>query len=201
MDEIIFVDIALGTFPNKKNRHGKAVPMRCLLLHEDGKTQTLDVRETECAHVLGGDVTFVGAIDTCSVVALGLRDPKDRMVNVHCKDPCLFDVPVMGPVLIVASDERGMEMDVEVGQVEFALKIRTMSEIAYGISRVCAPRSPPSDEVRRTGRACAWICLHVGHDALGVFAHWAFFEGRHATVAKFVHARRKKAQKSSVDCN
>ena len=97
--------------------------MLCLLLHPDGTDDTVVLNhESECKDVLGGlSLTFVGAIDECSVVALALEGCVSD-VNVHCTDPDFFDVPVRGGVLIVGSAADGGRLDVDVERVRCILQ-------------------------------------------------------------------------------
>ena len=85
------------------------------LLTEDGE---LTVRRVPCSrlHVLmGGSLTFVGAIDDLSVVAMGRETRSEgEKVNMWCGSGENFDAPVLGTVLFAGSDSQGNEMDVPV---------------------------------------------------------------------------------------
>lgn len=94
------------------------------ILTEDGE---LTVRRVPCSrlHVLmGGSLTFVGAIDDLGVVAMGreTRAEGDR-VNLWCGSGEHFDAPVFGTVLFAGSDAQGMDMDVPVESLRLWLSL------------------------------------------------------------------------------
>jgi hypothetical protein len=88
--------------------------MRLLLAREDGSYDEVDSTQREAHEVLGGPVQIVGAIDELNVVAAGLRDNDDLHANPFCGDKDRFEDDVRGPVLFVASDAQGDEIDVNV---------------------------------------------------------------------------------------
>ena len=101
----------------------------CLIAHVDGRLERVRWNQRDIATLLRtslteahGDlaqgVTFVGAVDALSVVAVALRDATHLPVN-SVAETCPAEVfmeemlPVRGPVAFVASDARGKEADVK----------------------------------------------------------------------------------------
>ena len=88
---------------------------RCLLLSCDGEMHEIYVEQEEVAEYLGGPVTFVGAIHCLDAVVVGLQTSSLLPVHPlsHRRDVFFAD-EVRGPLVVVASDERGREMDLDV---------------------------------------------------------------------------------------
>lgn len=88
---------------------------RCLLLTCDGAHREVDVEHARVAEHLGGPVTFVGALHAIDAVVVGLQASAllPRHPLTHRRD-VFFSDEVRGPLLVVASDERGRERDLDV---------------------------------------------------------------------------------------
>lgn len=96
---------------------------RCALVDADGTLRELRASQTD-AHVLLAckELTMVGALDSLGVFAVGRRDAAALPVNPACANPRFFDAPVRGPVLFVATNARGDEMDVDVERLVSLLR-------------------------------------------------------------------------------
>ena len=97
--------------------------MRVLLTREDGSYEELDSTQRDAHEVLGGPVQIAGAIHELNVVAVGLRENDALISNPYCGDKDRFEDDVRGPVLFVASDVTGDEMDVNVNVLLEVLEI------------------------------------------------------------------------------
>ena len=93
----------------------------CIFVDTDGRLQPVSWDQRTVAHRLGGAVTFVGGIQELGIVFVGLAVCASGDVNplyLTHKDlffPCT--PPVRGPIVMIASDEAGDEMDVDVDEV------------------------------------------------------------------------------------
>ena len=94
----------------------------CLLVHTDGTRERVKWQQSAVAAHLGGAVTFVGALDDLSVFLVGVADATDDVNALARTHPWLFLEPnVRGPVVFIASDPDGDEMDVDVLSLEARL--------------------------------------------------------------------------------
>ena len=82
------------------------------------------VPQSAVAALLGGPVTFVGAIGACDAVLVARADA-DAPPNAHLAAPAaaahLFGAPPRGDVVVVASDAAGAEVDLDVPAARAAL--------------------------------------------------------------------------------
>lgn len=96
----------------------------CLLVHPCGRREQVVWEQRAVSANLGGAVTFVGALDDLCVVIVGVADAAalepNALAHTH---PWLFldCSDVRGPVVFVASDDKGDEMDVDVRALEARL--------------------------------------------------------------------------------
>ncbi len=97
---------------------------RILLVDETLKTETVRVPQSDVASLLGGRVTFVGAVPEVGGVIVARRDGEGD-AHSWCGTKRFFDdaPPVYGRVAIVASGERGEEMDLDVEQTRSLLAL------------------------------------------------------------------------------
>lgn len=84
----------------------------------DGKQNVVQWDHRDLANRLGGSITFVGAVESCNVVVVGLVDASGFEVNEFAAlHPDVFmkeAMPVRGPIVFVGSDDDGEEMDVDI---------------------------------------------------------------------------------------
>lgn len=88
---------------------------RILLVDERLGTETVRIAQSEVASLLGGKVTFVGVVPEVGGVIVARRDGEGEP-HLWCGTCRFFEdaPPVYGRVAIVASGERGEEMDLDV---------------------------------------------------------------------------------------
>lgn len=97
---------------------------RSWLLTVDGKHEVVDWAHEEVSAMMGGTITFVGAIDDLQVFVLALTYSDKLYVNPFCTDCDVFmHLPVRGPVIFIATDKDGDPIDVDVEAVKSHLHI------------------------------------------------------------------------------
>ena len=96
------------------------------LRSDGGEEEVLTWDQKDLHTLLGGAVTFVGAIDDLKIVAVGRTDGVFQE-NPWCKNPAYFDTPVLGDVLLVYSDEQGEPGDVDLNTLDEWLLINRPS--------------------------------------------------------------------------
>lgn len=93
----------------------------CLLVSPDGSTKTIHTAHKHLSELLGGPLTFVGVMPECDAFLLALRTQNEELKrhvwnDTHCT---LFpdgDI-VCGSIVIVASNDEGEEVDLDVERV------------------------------------------------------------------------------------
>ena len=94
----------------------------CVLVHTDGTRECVKWPQTSVAAHLGGAVTFVGAMNDLQVFLVGVADSTEDVNALARTHPWLFlERDVRGPVVFIASDPDGDEMDVDVPALEARL--------------------------------------------------------------------------------
>jgi len=96
---------------------------RCIVVHADGRMETVVWEQRAVAQHLGGSVTFVGGIEDLQVVfvALAFAPPSDAPINPFFANhralffPCT--PPMRGCMVMIASDDDGEPIDVDVEKV------------------------------------------------------------------------------------
>ena len=88
----------------------------CVLLRYTGEIEKLQLDHKKLKEYFESDITFVGAIDDCQVVAVGKSNYLENK-NILCIDEDMFDVPVFGDVLLIGSDKDGEALDVNYKEV------------------------------------------------------------------------------------
>lgn len=94
---------------------------RCIHVDPNGKFEAVMWNQCTVAQRLGGSVTFVGGIESLNIVFVSLAYCEHGDINpffTHHQNlffPCT--PPIRGSIVMVASDETGEEMDVDVEQV------------------------------------------------------------------------------------
>ncbi len=88
----------------------------CVLLKYTGEMKKLQLDHKKLKEYFEHDITFVGAIDDCQVVAVGKSNCLENE-NKLCIDENMFDVPVFGDVLLIGSDKNGEALDVNYEEV------------------------------------------------------------------------------------
>lgn len=88
----------------------------CVLLKYTGEIEKLQLDHKQLKEYFENDITFVGAINDCQVVAVGKANYVENE-NKLCVDKNMFDVPVFGDVLLIGSDKNGEAVDVNYKKV------------------------------------------------------------------------------------
>ena len=96
---------------------------RCIVVHPDGRMETVMWEQRAVARHLGGSVTFVGGIEELQIVfvALAFTPPSEEPINPFFVDhrerffPCT--PPMHGSMVMIASDDDGEPIDVDVERV------------------------------------------------------------------------------------
>lgn len=93
-------------------------------LRQDGTCCSFLINHEKLRDFFGCDVTFVGALDQYEVVAVGKRQPcLDDIENPFCKNKNFFEDEVKGNILLVGSDDNGLECDVPNELLEFSKQL------------------------------------------------------------------------------
>ena len=97
-----------------------------MLVSEDGASSIVHVAQRDARRVLEDEgVTLVGAIDELNVFAVAKQNRSHLSVNVVCSDAARFhDLPLRGPILFVATDDRGEEVDVDIVKLKTVLQVQ-----------------------------------------------------------------------------
>lgn len=87
-----------------------------LLVRADGRCETKNEGQRTVHTHLGGPVTFIGAIPSLNAVILGRRDSENLPVHSWGARNLFFEEVrnVCGDIAIVASDDDGEEVDLDV---------------------------------------------------------------------------------------
>jgi len=96
------------------------------LPHTGGERETLFWDQEDLHTLLGGPVTFVGAIDDLRLVAVGKKmvgnestsSPPPPPPNPWCTDPSFFETPVRGDVVLAYSGEEGERGDIDINALD-----------------------------------------------------------------------------------
>lgn len=88
--------------------------MNCVWIDVDGTVRDVQTCQTQ-AHILfeKAPLTMVGAVHEIWVFAVARANASDLPENPACTNPARFDLPVHGPVLFVATDANGDQMNVD----------------------------------------------------------------------------------------
>ena len=99
--------------------------MQCVRVDPGGPLSKVRLYQRDAHAHLGGSLTMVGAIDDLHVFVVALREPPAQAaLNTACRDERYFDVPVHGPVLFVATNQEGEEIDVDYDALRERLDVR-----------------------------------------------------------------------------
>lgn len=99
----------------------------CVIVSDTDEWATFNIRHQSVSQHLGGPVTFVGAVPTLHVFAVGLVDTAGCNENFACQDGDIFmELPVHGPVMFIATDDYGEPMDVDVDALHGVLKSKAL---------------------------------------------------------------------------
>ena len=85
-----------------------------------GTLTSVRMLQSNAHTLLGGPVTLVGAIPTLQAVAVARSNPDPTSSpNPACTNPHYFhDVPILGPILFVKSDQYGNPVDLGLRELE-----------------------------------------------------------------------------------
>lgn len=103
-----------------------------IIVSPDGRARRIDCEQQQMCNLLGGALTFVGVLPECNAVLLALREGDTLLLERHVWNDTkhmLFpdgDI-VYGSIAIVASDDEGQEIDLEIDEVVALLELKLES--------------------------------------------------------------------------
>ena len=92
----------------------------CLVLPLDQSPRSVRLDQRELSQYLGGPITFVGALHDLDAVVIATTtatEPHPLSLPTSACRHVFFDTPAHGTLLVVASDEDGQAVDLDVAKV------------------------------------------------------------------------------------
>ena len=89
--------------------------VRCLLVTPDMQFTEYDIPQKETATVMGGRITFVGAIPELNAYLCALCQSEHLKEWKHLP---FMEENVRGDVFVIASDEEGGEIDLDINKAK-----------------------------------------------------------------------------------
>ena len=127
------------------------MPHDCVLLQPDGTASVVHTSQWRASELLGGDVTFVGAISDLNAFAVSKRTQSlETPLNRLCCNPDRFDTPVFGTVLFVGTGPRGGECSVDRDALIRSLERDVEESSTY--ASLFLPRRNPERSCRGRGQ-------------------------------------------------
>jgi hypothetical protein len=97
--------------------------MRCIRIRTDGTLEEVDCNRENLHEIMGGALTFVGALPESNIVALGLEAPEPT-VNTFPFPSDTFDLPIRGDVVLVKTDEFGYDVNIVLTDMPMIRKLQ-----------------------------------------------------------------------------
>lgn len=91
--------------------------VKCIKLSSDGRREEIECVQEDIHVILGGPVTFVGAIPEIGVVAIGLQDQTNNTSNVSCFSQ-FFNETIYGDVILAKVGYDGEALSLYLHEIE-----------------------------------------------------------------------------------